>query len=245
VTYSATTNIEISNEEKTGSIQIKKTTPGMVNLADLSFILSGTTDTGREISIEAITDEDGIANFENIPIGSYTVSEKGSSVPYAYLTADPEEVTVDYSTTTSIDISNAEKTGTLQVTKSTLKMKDIANITFILSGKSDSGREISIEAVTDENGIAVFVGIPVGTYTITEKGSSVPYGYMTADSQNATVTFANDTNVQFYNFSFDELIPQANPKTDGLNSIKFDLCLFLVSVSLLATIWCVRKKETD
>ena len=76
VQYAQTTNIEISNAEKTGSIKVKKTTPGMVNLSNLVFILSGTSDTGREISIEATTDKNGIATFENVPIGTYSNREK-------------------------------------------------------------------------------------------------------------------------------------------------------------------------
>ena len=106
------------------------------------------------------------------------------------MTADPENVTVQYAQTTNIEISNAEKTGSIKVTKATRKMQDYEH-NFILHGTSDSGRDILIEATTDENGIATFNAIPIGTYTVTEKGSSVPYGYLVADDREVTVKYVN------------------------------------------------------
>lgn len=61
--------------------------------------------------------------------------------------------------TTDVEISNAEKTGSIKVTKATRTMKDIVNITFILHGTSDSGRDILIETSTDSQGIAEFKNV--------------------------------------------------------------------------------------
>jgi len=173
ITNGSNQNIPVFNAEKTGSIQINKTTTGMVNLADLEFVLSGTSTSGRAISLTATTNSSGVAIFNGVPIGSYTVTEQGSSVPYAYLTADPEEVSVTYSTTTNIEISN-EETGSIQINKTTPGMKNLADLTFVLSGTTDTGREISIESVTDEDGMATFNDIPIGSYIVAEQGSSVP-----------------------------------------------------------------------
>ncbi len=238
VQYAQTTDINISNAEKTGTIKVKKTTPGMVNLKDLIFVLSGTSDTGREISIEATTDSNGIANFDNVPLGSYTVTEKGSSVPYAYMTADPENVTVQYAQTTNIDVSNAEKTGTIKVSKATRKMKDIANITFILHGTSDSGRDILLEAITDSKGLANFEKIPLGTYTLTEKGASVPYGYLTADDEEVTVNYAQKIDVNVFNLE-DPSIPLTNA-TD--NTVYIASFLMLASLAVFSGSKVIRIK---
>jgi len=199
VTYAETKEVPIENKEKTGSITVHKTTEGQKNIEGIKFYLRGTSDTGREIDIPAITDENGIAKFENVPIGTYKVIEDEKTVPYGYLIAAEKEVTVTYAETVDTDIFNAEQTGTIQVHKKTADMTNVEGIRFILSGISDTGREIRIEAVTDKDGLAKFEGVPVGTYTITEDGSTVPYGYLVADSKQVTVTYAQTVDADMVN----------------------------------------------
>ena len=190
VIYAETVDAEILNNEQTGSITVHKTTEGQKNIEGIKFYLRGTSDTGREIDIPAITDENGIAKFENVPIGTYKVIEDEKTVPYGYLVAAEKEVTVTYAETVDTDILNAEQTGTIQVHKKTADMTNVEGIRFILSGISDTGRGIRIEATTDKDGLAKFEGVPIGTYTITEDGSTVPYGYLVADSKQVTVAYA-------------------------------------------------------
>ena len=199
VEYAQTIDETILNNEQTGTVKVHKKTDGMMNIEGIKFILSGVSDTGREIRIEAVTDKDGIAKFENVPIGTYTITEDGSTVPYGYLVADEKEVKVEYAQTIDETILNNEQTGTVKVHKKTDGMMNIEGIKFILSGVSDTGREIRIEAVTDKDGLAKFEGVPVGTYTITEDGSTVPYGYLVADSKQVTVTYAQTVDADMFN----------------------------------------------
>ena len=199
VEYAQTIDATILNEEKTGSITVHKTTEGQKNIEGIKFYLRGTSDTGREIDIPATTDKDGIAKFENIPVGTYKIIEDKETVPYGYLVADEKEVKVEYAQTIDETILNAEQTGTVQVHKKTDGMTNIEGIRFILSGVSDTGREIRIEAVTDKDGLAKFEGVPIGTYTITEDGSTVPYGYLVADSKQVTVTYAQTVDTDMFN----------------------------------------------
>lgn len=199
VIYAETVDVEILNNEQTGSITVHKTTEGQKNIEGIKFYLRGTSDTGREIDIPAITDENGIAKFENVPIGTYKVIEDEKTVPYGYLVAAEKEVTVTYAETVDTDILNAEQTGTIQVHKKTADMTNVEGIRFILSGVSDTGREIRIEATTDKDGLAKFEGVPVGTYTITEDGSTVPYGYLVADSKQVTVAYAQTVDTDMVN----------------------------------------------
>ena len=199
VEYAQTIDATILNEEKTGSITVHKTTEGQKNIEGIKFYLRGTSDTGREIDIPATTDKDGIAKFENIPVGTYKIIEDKETVPYGYLVADEKEVKVEYAQTIDETILNAEQTGTVQVHKKTDGMTNIEGIRFILSGVSDTGREIRIEAVTDKDGLAKFEGVPIGTYTITEDGSTVPYGYLVADSKQVTVTYAQTVDADMFN----------------------------------------------
>lgn len=199
VEYNETAEVSFENEEKTGSIKVQKRTEGQKNVEGITFYLKGTSDSGREINIPATTNKDGIAVFENVPIGTYSIIEDEETVPYGYLVADEKEVTVIYSETVDAEIINNEQTGTIKVHKRTADMTNVEGIRFILSGVSDTGREIRIEAVTDKDGLAKFEGVPVGTYTITEDGSTVPYGYLVADSKQVTVAYAQTIDTDMFN----------------------------------------------
>ena len=199
VTYAETKEVSIENKEKSGSIVVHKTTEGQKNIEGIKFYIRGTSDTGREIDIPAVTDENGIAKFENVPIGTYKVIEDKETVPYGYLVADEKEVKVEYAQTIDETILNNEQTGTVKVHKKTADMTNVEGIRFILSGISDTGREIRIEATTDKDGLAKFEGVPVGTYTITEDGSTVPYGYLVADSKQVTVAYAQTVDTDMVN----------------------------------------------
>ena len=199
VIYSETVDAEIINNEQTGTIKVHKRTEGDLNISGITFYLKGTSDSGREINIPATTDKDGVAVFENVPVGTYMVIEDEKTVPYGYLVAAEKEVTITYAETVDTDILNEEQTGTIQIHKKTADMSNVEGIRFILSGISDTGREINIPAITDKDGLAKFEGVPVGTYTITEDGSTVPYGYLVADSKQVTVTYAQTVDADMFN----------------------------------------------
>lgn len=199
VEYNETAEVKVTNEEKTGSIKVQKRTEGQKNVEGITFYLKGTSDSGREINIPATTDKDGVAVFENVPVGTYKIIEDKETVPYGYLVADEKEVKVEYAQTIDENILNNEQTGTVQVHKKTDGMTNIEGIRFILSGTSDTGREINIPAITDKDGIAKFENVPIGTYTITEDGSTVPYGYLVADSKQVTVTYAQTVDADMFN----------------------------------------------
>lgn len=199
VIYSETVDAEIINNEQTGTIKVHKRTEGDLNISGITFYLKGTSDSGREINIPATTDKDGVAVFENVPVGTYMVIEDEKTVPYGYLVAAEKEVTITYAETVDTDILNAEQTGTIQVHKKTADMTNVEGIRFILSGVSDTGREINIPAITDKDGLARFENVPIGTYTITEDGSTVPYGYLVADSKQVTVAYAQTVDTDMVN----------------------------------------------
>ena len=241
VEYAQTIDATILNEEKTGSITVHKTTEGQKNIEGIKFYLRGTSDTGREIDIPAITDENGIAKFENIPIGTYKVIEDKETVPYGYLVADEKEVKVEYAQTIDATILNNEQTGSIKVHKKTADMTNVEGIRFILSGVSDTGREIRIEAVTDKDGLAKFEGVPVGTYTITEDGSTVPYGYLVADSKQVTVAYAQTVDTDMVN----EKAPDT-PNTgvmDNDSDGRTALCSVAIILAGAAVLMFSRKKK--
>lgn len=241
VEYAQTIDATILNEEKTGSITVHKTTEGQKNIEGIKFYLRGTSDTGREINIPATTDKDGVAVFENVPVGTYKIIEDKETVPYGYLVADEKEVKVEYAQTIDENILNNEQTGTVQVHKKTDGMTNIEGIRFILSGTSDTGREINIPAITDKDGIAKFENVPIGTYTITEDGSTVPYGYLVADSKQVTVTYAQTVDADMFN----EKVPDTPNTGSSDNDIDGRTVLGSVAIILAgaAVLMFSRKKK--
>ena len=111
---------EMTNKKKSGSIKVTKTTTGNLNIEGIKFFATGISDTNKDLKFEAVTDENGVAMFDKLVIGKYTVTEDGSTVPAAYLTADEQEVTVEYNETAEVAFENIEKTGEIKVTKTTV-----------------------------------------------------------------------------------------------------------------------------
>ena len=242
VIYSETVDAEIINNEQTGTIKVHKRTEGDLNISGITFYLKGTSDTGREINIPATTDKDGVAVFENVPVGTYKIIEDKETVPYGYLVADEKEVKVEYAQTIDATILNNEQTGSIKVHKKTADMTNVEGIRFILSGVSDTGREIRIEAVTDKDGLAKFEGVPVGTYTITEDGSTVPYGYLVADSKQVTVTYAQTVDADMFN----EKVPDTPNTGSSDNDIDGRTALGSIAIILAgAAFFMFSKKKKE
>ena len=241
VEYAQTIDATILNNEQTGSITVHKTTEGQKNIEGIKFYLRGTSDTGREINIPATTDKDGVAVFENVPVGTYKIIEDKETVPYGYLVAAEKEVTITYAETVDTDILNEEQTGTIQIHKKTADMSNVEGIRFILSGISDTGREINIPAITDKDGLAKFEGVPVGTYTITEDGSTVPYGYLVADSKQVTVAYAQTVDTDMVN----EKAPDTpnTGVTDNDTDGRTALCSVAIILAGAAVLMFSRKKK--
>jgi cna B domain protein len=241
VIYAETVDAEILNNEQTGTIKVHKRTEGDLNISGITFYLKGTSDTGREINIRATTDKDGVAVFENVPVGTYKIIEDKETVPYGYLVAAEKEVTVTYAETVDTDILNAEQTGTIQVHKKTADMTNVEGIRFILSGISDTGREINIPAITDKDGLARFENVPIGTYTITEDGSTVPYGYLVADSKQVTVAYAQTVDTDMVN----EKAPDTpnTGVTDNDTDGRTALCSVAIILAGAAVLMFSRKRK--
>ena len=228
------TYVVMYNSDAVGTVKVHKKTEGMMNVEGITLILSGTSDSGHEVKLTAVTDKDGIADFTAVPTGTYTVTEDADTVPIAYMVADPIKVTVYEAETTNVDIYNTEKTGMIEISKTTEGMTDLEGIEFILSGTSDSGREIRLTAVTDKDGKASFTGIPIGTYTIAENGDTVPTGYLVADSQTVQVFYAEATNVVVSNEKIPETpsVPDSPPATGAAAMFGVQAILLLGGVIL-------------
>ena len=163
VTYAETVNDPVEGYLKVevgqGSVKIVKTSEDG-KIAGISF-----TVTGDNFNETATTDENGELQLNDLVPGVYTVAENAAAF---YEPQQPQAVTVKAGQTAEVFFSNQLKRGALEVTK-TAEDGFVQGVTFRLSGTADCGQSVDEYAKTDENGLAVFEDIPVGSnYTLSE-----------------------------------------------------------------------------
>lgn len=174
-------NLSFDNTLKRGSVKILKTAEDG-KIYSIEFTLKGTSDSGEEIELKAETNEEGIAEIKDVPIGKYTIIE---TLPDEYyVEVAPQDIEVKYQQTTEVTFHNTLKRQGVTVQKQSEDNK-IKGIKFRLYGTSDSGEEIDLTEITNEGGIAIFEDVPVGTYTAEE--IEVPDWYITPEPQTVVV----------------------------------------------------------
>lgn len=182
VTYAETVNDPVVGylkvEAGQGSVKIVKTSEDG-KIAGISF-----TVTGSNFNETVTTDENGKLQLNDLVPGVYTVTENAAAF---YEPQQPQSVTVKAGQTSEVSFSNQLKHGTLEVTK-TAEDGFVQGVTFRLSGTADCGEFMDEYAVTDENGLAVFENIPIGSnYTLAEAG--VPERYVEVPPQNVRIAW--------------------------------------------------------
>ena len=192
VTYSATVsdpvtaflNLKVSY----GSAKIIKTSEdGKVD--GIAFTI-----TGEGVNQTVTTDRNGEIHIDNLMPGVYTVTEQSYD---KYVPQESHRVTVLAGQTATVSFNNVLRRGDLTVTKTS---EDGLNqgVKFHLFGTSLSGLPVDEFAVTDENGVAAFKDVLIGTgYTLEEMDTAIRY--VIPDSQSTAVEWNSVTNKSFSN----------------------------------------------
>lgn len=136
---------------------------------------------GNAVIATQTTGADGVARFENLQPGVYTIREK--SAPEGYLVSVPGEqsVTVTAGGTAHASFANAEITGKIRVVKrDSLTREALAGAEFTVTRLSApagaTGVGDSVVIVTDASGVAETGWLPWGRYRIEE--TTVPQHYV-------------------------------------------------------------------
>ena len=136
---------------------------------------------GDAVIATQTTGADGVARFENLQPGEYTIREK--SAPEGYLVSVPGEqsVTVTAGGTAHASFANAEITGKIRVVKrDSLTREALAGAEFTVTRLSApagaTGVGDSVVIVTDASGVAETGWLPWGRYRIEE--TTVPQHYV-------------------------------------------------------------------
>ena len=149
---------------------------------------------GEGVDQTVKTANGGVFQLDNLKPGAYTVTEA------EYEQYEPQEVrriTVVSGQVTTVTFSNTLRRGDLTV-KKTAEDGLVEGLKFRLSGTSLSGIEVNEFAVTDENGIATFKDVLIGTGYVLEE-IDTPLRYVVPDKQTAAVEWNKVTEKSFDN----------------------------------------------
>ena len=149
---------------------------------------------GEGVDQTVKTANGGVFQLDNLKPGAYTVTET------EYAQYEPQEVhrvTVVSGQVTTVTFSNTLRRSDLTV-KKTAEDGLVEGMKFRLSGTSLSGIEVNSFAVTDENGIATFKDVLIGTGYVLEE-IDTPLRYVVPDKQTAAVEWNKVTEKSFDN----------------------------------------------
>ncbi|MDO5649619.1 MAG: SpaA isopeptide-forming pilin-related protein [Gallicola sp.] len=184
VISSPTQVLPVKNTLKATDVTINKTGAGGAPLADAGFTLTGTNGTTGTFVFDN-TNTQGTTSLAGVPYGTYTLSE--TRVPAGYLKLADQTITLS-TTTRTLNLSNTPAPrGNLTIHKTGDGGSPLAGAGFTLTGIKDTNGTYT-STTSDSNGVATFVNVPYGTYTLTE--STVPEGYGQAPNQTITINAA-------------------------------------------------------
>ena len=172
-----TAEVFFSNKLKRGALEVTKTAEdGFVQ--GVTFRLSGTADCGEFVDEYAVTDETGIAVFENIPIGSnYTLEEVAA--PERYIVPVPVSTKIAWNEVTKQTVENRLVRGSIRGIKVGKAGKPLSGAVFGLFAQGTTEfTENAAFVVTEssENGSFSFENIPYGVWLVREM--KAPAGYV-------------------------------------------------------------------
>lgn len=191
------------NERKLGTLTIKKTAEALSNVV-IGYDNNGNPILGQVVDVDnitfriqcvrspfyknsndaakliftATTDKNGVAVFENIPIGYYRVIEMSSEHNQAYnLSSDEGVVVVNYNQNTVKEVHNIPIMNKLRIVKYAPDGGDISKIVYKITGKVNGVNDV-VKYVTINQDIQQYgefgkkstteVDLVIGDYTIEE-----------------------------------------------------------------------------
>ncbi|PFU21108.1 VaFE repeat-containing surface-anchored protein [Bacillus cereus] len=157
------------NWEAAGSLKIKKVGENGEVLAGAVFeVFNANNESVGKIT----TGADGMAELNNLPIGTYTLKE--IKAPTGYVSDDkPQTIEVKTGETGAVQIVNNKVKGNIEIKKLSDSGKILPNVEFTVF--TEDGKEVK-KVVTKENGIANVEDLTYGKYYFLE--TKTPNGYI-------------------------------------------------------------------
>lgn len=166
-----TIEVTIKNEHKKGNIKILKT-----DKDDKNILLKGVKfeiEDSYGLKFEAITNENGIAQINNIRIGNVKIKEVETNNEYVILNK-VLETTIEYNKVSEINVENEKKKGQVEIYKTDKENKNIhiPNVEFAIMDKDN---KIIDKIKTNEDGYGISKRIAIGEYYLKEVKTNGKY----------------------------------------------------------------------
>lgn len=155
----------ILNKVQKGSAKIvKKSEDGAAE--GFEFLLEGISDTGKPIRRTARTDFTGKAILEDIPAGTYTLSEILNDETERYVPAESQLAVITSNSVTEVSFFNRLKKGKVQLIKADAEKPDRRLSGAVFEVSRDGQRIGILEEITP--GFYVLDQLPAGSYELKE-----------------------------------------------------------------------------
>ena len=189
-----------------GRIRVVKTS----NTGENSGWIFDIADSEGNIVATLETDQDGYAVSENLPLGAYTVTERGLDDSFWECDIEPKSVTLIAGKTVDVPVHN-EHYGRIHVFKTTNTGE---NSDWVFDIKDAEGNILET-ITTDKNGHATPGNLPLGQYTVTERGVDDPYWACDVNVKDAIVEAGKVTDVGAHNVHYGKMRIVKTMDTDG------------------------------
>ncbi|MCI6271625.1 MAG: hypothetical protein MR601_01640 [Erysipelotrichaceae bacterium] len=159
----------ITNSKIKGKVEItKKDADTKSAIENVVFVLKKNN---AEI-FSATTNQQGIALFNDIPYGEYTLIEKTAKEGYILSTREETIRITDNNTIKINDWENTIKKGKVTITKKDVEDNSpLSDVVFVLK----QGNNEIYTATTNQQGIATFENVKYGVYVLSEKTAKTGY----------------------------------------------------------------------
>ena len=182
VEWNVTSVVHFDNVLKTGNVSVKKSSEDGI-ISGVYFRLYGTADCGQQIELISVTDDEGVAAFNDIPVGNYYLEEfTFDNTPQRYVAIPAQNITVTYNETSNVTFENILKRGNIELVKVDSENTDVmlSGAEFTVYKWGDRDEEIG-KMIETEPGHYVITDLPYGDYIVVETKS--PIGYVNNNKQ--------------------------------------------------------------
>lgn len=208
-------------------------------------------DSDNKAIATAVTKVDGTAEFNDLPIGTYTVAE--TRAPLGYVGSDKRATaTITTGATVVINFTNSRSTtpptvGRFEIIKVDQEYRPLSGAQFTLYDKD--GKEIA-KVVTGNDGLAVFQGLQIGKYSVKE--TKAPTGHVLqpkplnfeikATKTTLSYTMTNSTQEEDVDGTWEKnnegvlgdiILPKTSGESTTLFTLLVGMCSILAGLILL------------
>ena len=216
IKHNQCSNITIENEKKKGQVEIYKIDKDnhQVKIPNVEFII---LDENNKIVETMVTNENGYAISNELPIGNYAIKETKTNNQYV-LKDEIIKIKIEQDKIFKLNVENEKIKGRIQIIKSSSKDSPRLNI---IKGEYLAGVEFGIydnkgnlvdTIITDENGQALSKELEIGRYKIKEINTIKKY---LLNINDFLVNIEKDNEIIILNVENEPIIPDIHIEKVG------------------------------